>query len=544
MPLSASTKKLRCLATNQLFESPERGSRLVYPFYLQRHASERAQIGISRTIARVTGLATKHRPRRLADLVGQRHVTAVLQKALHAERLPHQLLFSGGSGLGKTTVARVVAAALLCESPVANDACGTCDSCLDIFEPNRSHPDVVEFDAASNGQKEQIRELAGRALTAPVRGKYRVYIIDEAHGLSQGGGQAFLKLLEEPPAHVIFMLATTDPDKMLRTNRGRCVEFELARPSDSELAEHLVSIARSENWALDTEAAKAVIQATDPALGVRGLLMTLEKLSDLLSWGTAPTIDEVAALLGLAPAAMIDAVWAAVCASDKQRALAELDAIRKRTSDASLRRALIERSRDALTVALASGSGELSLWRFEQLLTMPQGPLWTDLAVAKISRARHGEDARATEALLRDALNAVSRLEATIEEAKNVTPVPATIADQAAIDESRIEEDAQEDTQGETPDTAELEPIIEPEPPVVEVVPATPVDVTVKLHELLAARNKTAAAILRSCELRAIGDKVLVIASAAMITRLREHTPDVRAAAADCGISLSISVAS
>lgn len=488
----------------------------------------------------MTGLATKHRPRRLADLVGQRHVTAVLQKALHSERLPHQLLFSGGSGLGKTTVARVVAAALLCEAPVADDACGKCDSCLDIFEANRSHPDVVEFDAASNGQKEQIRELAGRALTAPVRGKYRVYIIDEAHGLSQGGGQAFLKLLEEPPAHVIFMLATTDPDKMLRTNRGRCVEFELARPSDSELAEHLVSIARSENWALDTEAAKAVIQATDPALGVRGLLMTLEKLSDLLSWGTAPTIDEVAALLGLAPAAMIDAVWTAVCASDKQRALAELDAIRKRTSDASLRRALIERARDALTVALASGSGELSLWRFEQLLTMPQGPLWTDLSVAKISRARHGEDARATEALLRDALNAVARLEATIEEAKNVVPSPVETSYQTDIDESLVEDEAEDAAQ----DAAELEPIIEPEPPVVEVVPAAPVDVTVKLHELLAARNKTAAAILRSCNLRVTEDKVLVIAPAAIITRLREHATDVRAAAADCGISLSISVAS
>jgi len=510
----------------------------------------------------VTGLATKHRPRRLADLVGQRHVTAVLSKALHAQRLPHQLLFSGGSGLGKTTVARVVAAALLCEAPVAADACGTCDSCLDIFEATRSHPDVVEFDAASNGQKEQIRELASRALTAPVRGKYRVYIIDEAHGLSQGGGQAFLKLLEEPPAHVIFMLATTDPDKMLRTNRGRCVEFELARPTDAELAEHLVSVARSEKWALDTDAARIVIQATDPALGLRGLLMTLEKLSDLLAWGTAPTLDEVSTLLGLAPSSMIDAVWAAVCAYDKQRALSELDAIRKRTSDASLRRALVERSRTALTAALSAGSGDLALWRFEQLLTSQQGPLWTDLAVARIAQATTGASAEATEALLRDALDAVARLEATIAAAKAAQNTefsdPPRDLNEAALDHhaspSLTEAPAEalvESSNGATGEDAP-EPAQAPSDVIDAVHPApvahlpAPISadaqvVATRLADLLAARNKIAAAILRTCELRAHDGSVVVVAPQATIARLREHAADVRAAAAECGVTLTIS---
>ena len=148
-----------------------------------------------------------------------------------------------GSGLGKTTLARCVAAALLCLDPKDGDACRVCESCLDISDPSRTHPDVIEFDAASNGQKDQIRELAARAQVAPVRSQHRVYIIDEAHGLSRDGGQAFLKLLEEPPPHVIFMLATTDPEKMLRTNRSRCVEFSLSRPTDRELAEHLVRVA-------------------------------------------------------------------------------------------------------------------------------------------------------------------------------------------------------------------------------------------------------------------------------------------------------------
>jgi DNA polymerase-3 subunit gamma/tau len=474
----------------------------------------------------VTGLATKHRPRRLRDLVGQRHVTSVLQKALNAQRLPHQLLFSGGSGLGKTTVARVVAAALLCERPQDADACSECDSCRDIFEPGRIHPDVVEFDAASNGQKEQIRELAARALTAPVRGSHRVYIIDEAHGLSQGGGQAFLKLLEEPPAHVIFMLATTDPEKMLRTNRGRCVEFELARPSDEELSEHLQRVASSEGWELDTHAARAVLQATDPALGVRGLLMTLEKLADLLSWG-APSIDEVTATLGLAPMDLVDETWAAIIANDKQRALLTLEKIRKRTSDASLRRALIDRARQALAAAFLTGEGDLALWRFEQLLTAPAGQLWTDLAVAKSASSHTGEEPGAIAALLNDALSAASALEAKV----------AAVADRNRTGEMPAEASP---LGGGFSDQALHEEVLPQEAPQAQPESA-PTPVPERLLELLAVRSKIAAAILRTCTLEESQGSVRVVAPDATIARLRKHATDVRAAAAECGVALTIS---
>lgn len=443
------------------------------------------------TIEGVTGLATKHRPRRLADLVGQRHVTAVLQKALQSRRVPHQLLFSGGSGLGKTTVARVVAAALLCENPVEGDACGVCESCLDIFEPSRSHPDVVEFDAASNGQKEQIRELAARALTSPVRGEHRVYIIDEAHGLSQGGGQAFLKLLEEPPAHVVFMLATTDPEKMLKTNRGRCVEFELARPSDEELAEHLRNVATRESWELTTDAALAIVRATDPALGVRGLLMTLEKLQEALAWGEPLELDDVTSLLGLPPASLIERLWTAVLAAEKNAALDVVAEIRTKVSDASLRKALVVRSREDLQAALAHGAGELALWRFEQLLDAPAGSLWTDMVVAKISRTDTPGDPVVVEALLRDALATARQLTATVE---------------------------------------------------APTAPRSPLEL---LAEAVSRRDAAAGALLAQCQLSIVEREdqqhaVRISAPDDVVAKLREHAQAVRDAAAECDLALLI----
>lgn len=512
----------------------------------------RASLAAARTLLAVTGLATKHRPRSLADLVGQRHVTTVLHKALLADRLPRQLLFSGGSGLGKTTVARVVAAALLCENPQNADACQECDSCMDIFEPSRVHPDVVEFDAASNGQKEQIRELAARALTAPVRGKYRVYIIDEAHGLSQGGGQAFLKLLEEPPAHVVFMLATTDPEKMLRTNRGRCVEFELSRPSDDDLVSHLISVSAKEGWELGAGAARAVVQATDPALGVRGLLMTLEKLADLMAWGTAPTLDEVTAALGLAPVDLIDETWAAVVANDKQRALERLDLIRKRTSDASLRRALVDRARQALTASFATGTSEMALWRFEQLLSAPSGQLWTDLAVAKISRSRTGE-AGAGEAMLRDALSAALRLENALRAVPqephqhDAAPVglPNDLTD-AAVEPQLLPDDPQ-DT-GVSLEEVSSEVLTSAPGDSREDAPtglpadddAVSREILEQLIKHLSVRSRLATAILRTCNLSVRAGNVRIDAPPATIERLRAHAADVRAAAAEAGVTITI----
>lgn len=242
-------------------------------------------------------LASRHRPRRFSDVVGQRHVKVPLQRAIVSHSLPQQLLFSGGSGLGKTTLARICAAALLCDSEapakVAGDCCGVCANCFDVAMG--THPDVIEIDAASNGRVDEVRELASRAYLAPMRGSHRVYIIDEAHGLSAAGGQAFLKLLEEPPSHVVFMLATTDPDKMLHTNRSRCTEFELAPPSRQEFVDNVRRVAAIEGVSISQLTASEVVAASASELGLRGTLMALEKI--LPSLRENPDAD-IAELLG------------------------------------------------------------------------------------------------------------------------------------------------------------------------------------------------------------------------------------------------------
>ena len=372
-------------------------------------------------------LASKSRPARLSEVVGQRHATSVLLKALQKGALPQQILFSGGSGLGKTTLARCVAAALLCESPVDGDSCGACQSCLDISTPSRIHPDVVEFDAASNGQKEQIKDLATRAQTAPQRGTHRVYIIDEAHGLSREGGQAFLKLLEEPPPHVIFMLATTDPEKMLRTNRSRCVEFELTRPTDKELAEHLVRVATQEGLALSLASAEMLVETNDPNLGVRGLLMTLEKISPALSWGVAPSDDEVATMLGVPPTAKMDALLKAVDEQDKASVLNILDKLRSASSDDALKRSLTS----ALRRRLLNDPSNINSLRFGLAVQTPPGALHLDLLCARLASEQQAVTTDLVGAHLADARAVIAELRAALELSTSLRqkPLPEVLSE-------------------------------------------------------------------------------------------------------------------
>jgi DNA polymerase-3 subunit gamma/tau len=388
-------------------------------------------------------LAAKSRPARLSEVVGQRHATSVLLKALQKGTLPQQILFSGGSGLGKTTLARCVAAALLCESPVDGDACGGCQSCLDISTPSRIHPDVVEFDAASNGQKEQIKDLATRAQTAPQRGTHRVYIIDEAHGLSREGGQAFLKLLEEPPPHVIFMLATTDPEKMLRTNRSRCVEFELTRPTDKELAEHLVRVATQESLALSLASAEMLVETNDPSLGVRGLLMTLEKISPALSWGVAPTDDEVATLLGVPPTAKMEALLKSIDAQDKSAVLNLLDKLRTSSSDDALKRALIS----ALRRRLLNDPSNINTLRFGLAVQTPPGSLHLDLLCTRLACEQQAVTPDLVGAHLSDAKAVIAELRAALELAEPLRQKPAPKVQSEAPLKVESNNSKQQDTQ-------------------------------------------------------------------------------------------------
>lgn len=374
-------------------------------------------------------LAQSHRPRSFDAVIGQHHVTTVLRKALNAGRLPSQVLFAGPSGVGKTTLARVVAAALLCETPNDGDPCGSCDSCLDVFEPSRTHPDLVEFDAASHGLKDQVRELATRAATMPVRGEHRVYIIDEAHGLSAAGGQAFLKLLEEPPPHVVFLLATTDPDKMLETNRGRCLTFDCRRPSDEQIASQLQRVAAAEGLTLTDRTAAAVVAATDPALGVRGAIMSFEKIVDLLEWSDEPSPDELSAVLGAAPSSRVDEILEAVDAGDRRGALEMLQRCSQAYSDQAVRRALLARLRRRLHASAADSSSEsfqMALWRLDSVASSPAGALWTELAVARLASPRLDPSPDLLAAQLEEASIKIGELQKLLATAGSVTEQTST----------------------------------------------------------------------------------------------------------------------
>ncbi len=329
-----------------------------------------------------SNLAVRYRPDRFSDLTGQRHVAAVLRPAIVEGRVPQQLLFSGGSGLGKTTLARIVAGAVLCVTPMVarelGDPCGTCASCSAMAQDR--HPDYVEFDAASHGGKDEIRDIASRAQTTPLLSSRRVYVIDEVHGLSHAGGQAFLKLLEEPPGHVMFMLCTTDPERMLRTNRGRCTEFQLSRPTRNELVANLRRISTSEGWTVGDEVLNIVVDRSDPELGVRGTVNNLQKVSQLLTAG-AVTSSEVAALLGVAPREHIQPVLDALSGvGSLQDALTEA---RRVTSEDALRVAFLQWLRTELHRPVLLTDSLTAAALMETLLRGEDDPAWLDLVMAR-----------------------------------------------------------------------------------------------------------------------------------------------------------------
>lgn len=308
-------------------------------------------------------LATDYRPRQFSDVVGQRTVVALLQSMLKRGALPQQVLFSGPSGTGKTTLARLTAAALLCETPMGErdnaEPCGTCDRCLRILSPDRSHPDVIEIDAASHGRVDEVREISDLAQLMPAESPYKIFIIDEIHGMSGPGEQAFLKTLEEPPPHVIFLAATTDPEKMLTTNRSRVSELPLRRPGKEDLITNLRRVATARGWELPDDLAAAIVDATDPAVGVRGTLMTLQKVSSALEDGDLST--EVAYdLLGAAEPAVVSAMWAALTAGDPAGLSTIYRDAASRVSDTSILRALSNAAADAVVDAAHNNPGKVS----------------------------------------------------------------------------------------------------------------------------------------------------------------------------------------
>ena len=208
--------------------------------------------------------ARKYRPQTFDDLVGQEHVTRTLKNAVEQNRLAHAYLFVGPRGIGKTSTARILAKALNCIHGPTVTPCGVCDSCKEIAGGNSL--DVLEIDGASNNGVEQVRELRDNVRYAPAKGKYKIYIIDEVHMLTSQAFNALLKTLEEPPEHVKFIFATTEPQKVLPTILSRCQRFDLHRIPANLIAEHLQFIAGKEKITLEPAAAHAIARGADGGL--------------------------------------------------------------------------------------------------------------------------------------------------------------------------------------------------------------------------------------------------------------------------------------
>src|SRR5947207_722808 len=242
-----------------------------------------------------TALARKWRPKKFSELTGQEHVRRALVNALESGRVHHAFLFTGTRGVGKTTIARILAKCLNCETGVRAEPCGVCASCLEI-DAGR-FPDLIEVDAASRTKVDDTRELLDNVQYAPTRGRYKVYLVDEVHMLSAHSFNALLKTLEEPPPHVKFLLATTDPQKLPATVLSRCLQFNLKRLPAADIAARLKRILEEEGVAFDAAGLKLVAQAADGSM--RDALSLLDQL--IAFGGGRAGEAEARAMLPLAP---------------------------------------------------------------------------------------------------------------------------------------------------------------------------------------------------------------------------------------------------
>jgi DNA polymerase III subunit gamma/tau len=270
-------------------------------------------------------LARKWRPRAFDQLVGQEHVVRALSNALRDQRLHHAYLFTGTRGVGKTTIARIIAKALNCETGVTAEPCGICKACQEI--DSGRFIDLIELDAASNTQVDSMRELLENALYAPTSGRYKVYIIDEVHMLSRSAFNAMLKTLEEPPEHVKFVLATTDPQKIPVTVLSRCLQFNLKQIPQPQIVARLKAVLEAENLPAEAPALTLIARAAQGSL--RDALSLLDQA--IAHGGGKVEEASTRAMLGAVDQSYLYRILKAIAGSDGAALIAEANQMAERS---------------------------------------------------------------------------------------------------------------------------------------------------------------------------------------------------------------------
>ena len=310
-------------------------------------------------------LYRKWRPQRFEDVVGQRAIVAALKNQVAAGRVGHAYLFTGVRGTGKTTCAKIFAKAVNCLHPTNGDPCCSCPVCRGIDDG--SILDVVEMDAASNNGVDDIRDLRDETAYTPSTCSYKVYIIDEVHMLSTAAFNALLKTLEEPPAHVIFILATTEIQKVPATIRSRCQRYDFTRISPEDIAGRVAQVAAAEQLSLTEGAAGLIARLADGAL--RDALSILDTCA-----GVTDKIDEAAVrrMAGVTDRSYLFRMSDAIAAQDAPAALAELAALRQQSVDVKrLTEELIAHYRSLMLAALPGGREyAVSLFNTDYLTTL------------------------------------------------------------------------------------------------------------------------------------------------------------------------------
>ena len=310
----------------------------------------------------VTALYRRYRPETFAELIGQSQVTDPLRTALRTDRVNHAYLFSGPRGCGKTTSARILARCLNCAEGPTDTPCGTCASCVELARDGSGSLDVVEIDAASHGGVDDARDLRERAIFAPARDRYKIFIIDEAHMVTSGGFNALLKIVEEPPEHVKFIFATTEPEKVISTIRSRTHHYPFRLVPPAQMLEYVQQVSDSEKVVVQPGVLPLVVRAGGGS--VRDTLSLLDQLiagSEQAAGATNVEYERAVALLGYTHGALLDEVVDAVAASDAAAAFAAIDRVVQTGQDPRrFVEDLLERLRDLIVVsATRDGAGSV-----------------------------------------------------------------------------------------------------------------------------------------------------------------------------------------